>query len=344
MENNENGIVQEVSTEVVVSDNTIVNSPTNDDNVSKKNRNFNTLVVVLFILLALGLSYGSYKAGIKKANEINEKEVIKNNTENKDDGVDKVACDDDVQDEVSNDASNEDETIVTKPIKNSKFTFVNEYVGSVVINDKDVEVISYYYLDSEVGCTALPSTCDEDEMIYVIRLDMYINNKLVIDSNRFSAYMSLNKSDADNFVLKAPSYETKKFYDSVTTDEYLLLNIEDYSKHFGITNFDNYYLINSNGETLKSFNYFKSDVAYLIGTYDMIGDRNFSKTNYDESLYVLYSDGEIDIHDDYIYGLSWINGECYGADEYRYTVENGKLVSKKTATYSEEYAFGAGEC
>lgn len=85
MENNENGVVQEVNTEVVVSDNTIVNSPTSDDKVSKKNRNFNTLVVVLFILLALGLSYGSYKAGIKKANEINEKEVIKNDDENKDD-------------------------------------------------------------------------------------------------------------------------------------------------------------------------------------------------------------------------------------------------------------------
>ena len=106
---------------------------------------------------------------------------------------------------------------------------------------------------------------------------------------------------------------------------------------------EDYYLINSNGDLLRSFEAIPLTGFYgVYGTKDMIGDRNYKNSEYNDGMYTLYSDGLIDIHDNYLYVVS--SNDCESADEYRLTVENGKLVSVKTFTYTYEYVIAAGQC
>lgn len=243
---------------------------------------------------------------------------------------------------VDSDKKEEDTEKDVKPEKNSKYTFVKEYEKKHNLNNKDIELLVYYYKDTE---TWLFSPSSTDTMSAdVVRMDLFVNGNKIIDSESVLAVQDSNS--ADNFINTNPHdvIGIDIFKDSSNSDQYYLMNLGEISIVNNVLEEKYIYLFTNEGKLLNSFKFWNSSgVTNVYSTQDMIGDRTAIKDSNNPERYKLYNYDLVDVHENFIYAIEK-GATCDSAIEYRYTVENGKLKSVHSRTFTYEYIEGAGQC
>ena len=281
------------------------------------------VVLVLCLLFAIIFGVGGWFLGTKyyeSENKENEKETEVVESEKKDEDTEKEV----------------------KPEKNSKYTFVKEYTKKHNLNNKDIEVLVYYYKDSESWLYG-PSSTDIMNS-NVVRMDLFVNGSKMIDSESVLAVVDSKK--ADEFINTNPHdiIAIDIFKDSSNSNEYYLMNLGKISIVNNIFEERYIYLFTNEGKLLESFKVWNSSgVVGIYGTQDMIGDRTAIKDTNNPERYKLYNYDLVDVHENFIYAIER-GATCDSAIEYRYTVEDGKLKSIHSRTFTYEYIEGAGQC
>ena len=206
----------------------------NDGNKSPKKKGKVVLIVILVLLLMGGMGFCGWKLGVMYATYQNNKEVKEENKNNA---------------EEKTDESNTDKKEIVELEKNSKYTFKKEYKSNVTLNDKNMEIITFYYVDL-VENEAYEA--GNFKKYYEVRADVYVNNKKIADAHIVEANEA--ETIANSFINTFPNYETKELKDVSNNDKYLLLFLE--SSYFDFYNgydFDtNCYVIKDDASVLAT--------------------------------------------------------------------------------------------
>lgn len=287
------------------------------ENNGVEKKSFNFFGLLLVVLIAAGCAFGGYFVGVNATkDEIKETEK------------------DEITDE--KEESNEEKA----PEKNSKYSFVKEYKNTYTVNGKDIDLISYFYQDKET--INMSASTDGNVDAYIIRMDLFVNGSKIIDTE--SIHANVDKTVSDNFVSSDPVFNISVFKDSSNGSDYYLLNLGDYEIVRNLYSEKYIYLFNYEGKLLNAFKHWNdSGVVGIFGTQDMIGDRTAVLADGKPGMYKLYTHSLIDVHENFIYAIEK-GATCDSAIEYRYTVENGKLLSTHSRTYTFDYIEGAGQC
>lgn len=321
----------------------------------KKNGGKKVLFILLAILLLAGAVVGGFFLGKEYAN--------------KEDNVSEEKVDKEENKESTEDTKDETKEEVKEPVleikKNDEYTFVKEYKTKTTFDGKDKNITTLYYLDLIKFDSSLGTFHGQiEEDYYEVRADIYLDNKLVIDSVVVS--FDSDKSVVNKFIDIEPKYETKIFKDTNKVDEYLMLYL-DYTTIADDDGLFGYWTVmNSDGKVLESFgvkntnewsNYKVNEDKIKNRDYMKISDYN-KKYNYnweivgDKEYILYYDDSLIEIHDDHLYYLTSddVNGDqndddpCSGGYEYKFVITNGVTKSILNAELDNE-SFGlAGQC
>ena len=336
-------------------------------NVRKENTNkkFILFLVVIFIWFLCGaggvfLGFNSVK---NDSNNINDVKLEETKDEYEDESTDDVVTDDieNNQDETiedSGDYPNDD----VKPIKNAKYTFLNS-IGETF---EDIKITTYFYLD-EQELFWLNEDVETTNTFYVLRSETFINGQMIGDTRILEVVLS--KDNVDYIVPEYSLYHIPRYLSDTKSNEYYTLitlsnndDLIDGNKYIVPTtqlpvynnmNLQKTYLVNKEGKILKEFKYSDCWLSGIVIDSDEIEDRYttfddftvFDKKRDDFveiSGEAIYAFGEVfDTKKNYFYWIDRINGN----KEYKFYVENGKLIEKYIKTYDyDSYYFSEINC
>lgn len=303
----------------------IVNS---EPNIPNKKGN-NVVLIIVLIFIAVGMGIGGFVLGTKldKGNDETKAETPSAN--------------------VTDETTDDEKETVSKPEKNARYTFIKEQSTEVEYSGSKHSIVIYYYSDKEVSDFA-----GEEIIFNALRRDVFVDGKYVIDAEVY--YLLDENVDVNTKIPSVDSYSFKILKDSSNSDEYLLVEgqEDDWSGIKG--DFNKYVVVvDKNGSVLDKL---MSKIAYtdvygVLVNDSMLGDRNY--TLYDnegafnnaDGKYVIYKDSLLDIHDKFIYILSY-DGYINGSDqcrEYKYFINNGLSDKTEINVYSGNRISVAGQ-
>lgn len=237
---------------------------------------------------------------------------------------DKVISKDETNENVEN--KNEEEKIEEEeelPEKSSEHTYLDMNKKNIMLNNKNHTLITYYYKE----------TLNDDITIYGIYEEVYFDGKKVINMFMKDAFMTEQERDSSI----SNSEETTKIIKDINNDrEYLLLeyyqtnDVRDIALDHKVRKAK---LIDDNSNVLDDYY-----ISYPCPTASVY-------INYDGSN--LYTQSYLDIHDNFMYYLdtsSGMNRMLDTIDEYKITIENGKINKVKIKTYVGDQIQAAGGC
>lgn len=295
------------------------------DEINKDKKKVRSLLVIVIVILLSGLFGGlGWYLGTKFAN----KEQI-----------------------------NDGGFVAKDPVKNDKFTFLNE-VSTIYDN---IEVTNYYYSDKET-LTWFNEEINKDETreFYILRSETFVNGVLIDDIR----VLEVANIEFDKIIEDYELYHESRFIkDTKNDNKYVLVTLSNnstliqdgkyivpYSQTpvYNNLKLQETYLVDYTGKVLKNFSYSDCWLSGIMVNKDEIGDRSSIYTDfsvYDEEKDgyvdkygdVIYSYGSLfDVKGDYFYRLDRIDGN----KEYRYSIEDGKLIEKYIKSYDyDKYDF-----
>lgn len=291
-----------------------------ENNMNEK-KSFNFFGLILVVLLAVGCAVGGYFIGVNSTKEEVKESETDTDTEEK-----------------------EDEKEEKEPEKNKAYTFVKEHKKTEKIGGKELDMVVYFYQDQEEVTyhVSYPSTTT---MTNAVRMDLFVNGEKIINSDVVN--YNEDKALSDTFVNTDP-FKTIKidtFKDSKNSDVYFIMNLGEIESYHLIYSEKYLYLFDENGKLFEKFKHWsETGVVGVFSTYDQIGDRTSQDVTASRpGQYKLYNHDLADVHDTYIYALQ-DGATCDTAVEYKYTIENGKLMSTHSRTFTGEYITGVGQC
>lgn len=263
---------------------------------------------------------------------------------------------------VCNLKSNENDTNVdyfevVLPEKNDKFTFLNE-VSTIHDN---IEVTNYYYSDKETLTWFNEETNkDETREFYVLRSETFVNGVLIDDIR----ILEVANIEFDKINKEYELYHESRFIkDTKNDNKYVLVTLSNnstliqdgkyivpYSQTpvYNNLKLQETYLVDYTGKVLKNFSYSDCWLSGIMVNKEEIGDRSSIYTDF--SVYDEEKDGYVDKYGDVIYSygsLFDVKGNYFywldridGNKEYRYSIEDGKLIEKYIKSYDyDKYDF-----
>ena len=326
----------------------------NNSNVSmqnKKGNNAKTFILCL-VVLAIGVFIGLYGPKLlKKASSNNEakQEINKDaNTEN----TNEEPVEEQKQEEVS------------KPQANSKYKLINSSTISVKLNNKNYDLVAFYYEGSKNS----------------IRKEVYFNGNIIEKLNE--AFVLVDKKDYAKKVNEDIDYiknTISTLNDAKSSDQYLIyysIN-EDATGPEGdpwVVTVITANVVNSTGNVLFSkwsddtmhgewlAVDSKNEVLDRVNYYDSCDDLDEEDRadNFTCNKYIVYNgDGKdreekyfkgdnVEFKNDHFYAVTSFyedsDNKEYGQNvyDYKFTIENGKLVKKLLKKYSYEHLGVAG--
>lgn len=313
-----------------------MNEVTNQVVQEKVKKGVNPIVVVILcVLFAAIAGVGGWFLGTKFANLEDKKTNDTKVEENK------------------NNETTGDSAIL--PETNSNFTFVKDTKKELSFGDKKVELVARYYVDKEAVSEMDPD--GEKFDVYVLRREVFVNGKLLDKIYVLGDYSTSN--DANSAIEDDAVVNQGILKDAKSTDVYNLIEvdinatIEDGIKHIFALDCKKTFIVNSNGDVLKSIES-KISGTSVIGVFadkSMINDKYFVSFEKDTEReypagkdYYLYPDDRlIDLHDDYLYYFSFYADDECGYADYKLSIENGKVVEKLDTEFDYELFDGAGQ-
>lgn len=251
---------------------------------------------------------------------------------------------------VNKEQINDVETISQKPVKNDKYTFLN----SIGESFEDIKITTYFYLD-EQELVWLNEDTEETNTFYVLRSETFINGQKIGDTRILEVVLS--KDSIDYIVPEYSLYHIPRYlYDTKNEDNYVLITLSNNddliegNKYIVPTtqlpiynnmNSQKTYLVNKEGKILKEFKYSDCWLSGIVidskeaedryTTFDDFTVFDKKKNDFIEiSGEAIYAFGEVfDTKKNYFYWIDRINGN----KEYKFYVENGKLIEKYIKTY-----------
>lgn len=308
----------------------------------KKKKSVLPLVLVLLVVLI-----GIIAFGVMEVNKLDNSDTY-----------DKVKKKSDNTEKTDKDDNNEDEDVVEeeRPEKNGSYTFVGDKISKVKFNDKEIEILAYYYIDSyPIENFVIVDGSETD--YYVLRRDIFINGVQIEDTMAIGQYF--NKNGADDAIRSDDISEYDKLNDSVNENQYLIMYFNNLTYISDVNTSDNIVkkialIVNDEGVVLKEIiledRNFKV-AGVLISEY-MLKDRHYINTENIKSCtninleevekYVLYPDGKIiDIHEKFIY---YVTGNENELKEYMLVVADGKIKEEESAKFLKEQILINGQC
>ena len=256
----------------------------NVNEVKNNEKSFNFFGVILGVILAVGCAIGGYYLGVNSTKDEALSEQETNNTDKKD--------------EDKND-DKEEAKEEKAPEKNSKYTFVKEYKKTYNFNDKNIDVLVYYYKGSEEW-TLGPSTTDGPTKLNVVRMDLFVNGEKLIDAEPVLA--NEDNTYSEQFVNTDPNsgLSFKTFKDSFNSGVYYLMSMDEINFVNSAFEQKYVYLFTEEGKVLSKFqSWTSSGLSVIYGDQSMIGDRT-AVFDANQNKYKLYSNGLVDIHENYL--------------------------------------------
>ena len=315
--------------------------------MDKKKKIIYSIVIIIITLGLVGLSFylgtqiNKFTDNPKENEQENSEKVENSNKEDEskeeaqpngnDENKEEVELDkkDENKEENSLDGDNEN---TDKPYKNKNYTFVKEYEEEITLNNKKHTIVTYYY-DDYYG---------EKDVSYnrIIRKEVYMDKNLIFNEPIID-YTYCCESPQNSLLKEIENYHNKyskylKIKDSLEKNkEYLVLrNLKDIEEFLAEGNEETITIVKDDGHIIKQYKSTSPFTYIEIKAKDeAIGDRNSDNK-------VLYKDSFVDIHDNYLYYISFATCKL---EEYRVVIQNGYTSETHTRTYydgNEETEYG----
>lgn len=297
------------------------------ENNGTEKKSFNFFGLILLVILIIGCVIGGYFVGVNVTkDEVKETE--------------KDEVDDENTEPVVSGGINFDDYNGHIPSSPGPGIFVNAKKKTITVGNNSFDLVFFYY----VGSHNVTSSDGVEEYCYDLHIDMYMDDYQIIKSEK--VLESTNK-ELFNTVSSGTLLDTisiREFKDTISDEVYYLLDFGEFGIYNDIFEKRYIYLIDSKGNTLHKFNsWISSGVYEIYGTESMIGDRTAVLSENKEGMYKFYTHNLVDVHDDYIYYIAE-GATCDSAAEYRFTIENGQIITEPSRVYISEQVEGAGQC
>ena len=237
--------------------------------------------------------------------------------------------------------------------------FVKSVSSDVFFSGKKHNLMVYYYKED--------FKLDEKDKYYEeaknynllngteIYTEIYLDNKKIVDMTKadFAKNQDLKEIDEINsYIFGKYSILSDENIDS--NKEYLLVkyyntNDEDFGNFIGLIpwGMQDSVLVDENGNVLDSYRLHDGGYGLYIKVSNdqtsKFDDRNFKYMGTDWGLTLNYNYGYLDVNDNYMYYLDVPSGcgsETF--NEYKITINNGKINKEKTNTYTSNQIEQAG--
>lgn len=296
-----------------------------------------TLWIFITLLLLVTFSATGFFAGKWYANKESKTTLEKNEQKEEQKNEEKI------------------EEKLSKPEKNSMYTFYSEKEETIKLGDNELKLLAYYYLDT----TDLVYE-EQTSKYYILRRQLYANNTLVAENIMDISKNEITKEDIN----KKNLYEKKDTFNDITNkDKYLVIELEsiDYAlyNNNNISHLGDYesttYVINKEGKILKNIASKRPyyGIRGIIVDSSKVGDRvsgNIDDVDYNDpetaakykgKKYIYPDNNFVDVHDNFIY---YIAGDCDRIFEHKFSINNGSTKDETTKTYFESEVDAAGGC
>lgn len=237
------------------------------------------------------------------------------------------------------------------PEVSKEHNFIKSVSSDVFFSGKSHKLMVYYYKENfeikesdENYEGAKANNLLDGAEIYT---EIYLDNKKVVDMKRagFSKNQKLEEIDNINSSILE---EYRILSDANSNKEYLLIHYFDMNDD-GLSSFifgvaggtAESILINENGNVLDSYRFHDAGYGIYIkvnnNQLSKFSDRSFEYGGYNSGLTLNYNYGYLDVKNNYMYYLDVPSGcGSESFDEYRITINNGKINKEKVNTYTSD--------
>lgn len=321
-----------------------------------------SVVILLCIIFSLLFGIGGWLLGTKLANKEDKKnedvikeEVTDSDTDSEideetikepDDGTNK---EDESEEEIDENAVFVESTSIGNDLFLKAYGVnenkVKEEFKTIKFGDVSKSLKVIYYVSEETA----KDQEGENVTVFVLRRDIYLEDKLVVGNNILFFYDT--KDEAIEAIDEFKLEDFKSLKDTKNNKTYNMFEIDygDYIYNGELVFYANdesyMFLIDQDGNTLKvlTTKYAGKSILGLFANESMIKGKYYRELT-EEDLepsdgrkYLLYPDGRvIDLYDNYFYYLGGSNGDICSFDEKKIVVENGKVFEKLLGNYVDE--------